>query len=379
MHDTQLFVIGDSQTNFWNGTGHQDGHDEIPGIRSHSIAGALAYSLVKDTSITDARLLAMASVCTAASEDFRGWIMFNFGANDCNGWIWRHVPRLGIEEAVRVVVDRYISFIYEMREIYPKIAIFGPPASTKSPYFLGDVGTEPERNLLILLFTSMLKARLAADNIPVISIARTMIAPDGTSREDLYWDSNHASQAMMPYALQLVNQALGLQLTLPNIVPINEYRIRNFEAVEIHEAFDKTWLRFVIPQGSQYISEIGLYADTFAELEQVEIATSLDRRTYIASSYNFSDHQATARQRIYLPIGRYARNVLVHSPVRPIEANDVELFKYGSPISEFPNYCRESLFALHDQILQRSNLPVIAEEFCATPAAPRASLYERRV
>ena len=363
MRDTQLLVIGDSHTNFWNGTGNPEGYDTLPGIRSHTIHGALAYSLLKENSLTNARNLTLGSVYAAVAEGFSGWILLNFGANDCNGWIWRQVPRLRLETAIRGVVERYAAFIAEVREIYPKVAIFGPPACTKSPLFLGDVGTEPERNLAILVYTSMLKERLEPLGIPVMSMARAMMSPDGRARGELFWDCNHASQAMMPYALKLVNDTLGLNLVLhDDLLRMQEYRVRTFEGIDYCEQFDRRWLRFVIPEGAQYISDIAIWPKTFAELACVDIVTSLDRRSYELTSFNFVDGFEAPTQLRYLPVNRHARNILVASPIRDILEEELEVYKVGSHISQLAAYSSESLFALHDRIMQQTLVSVIAEE-----------------
>lgn len=363
MRDTELLVIGDSHTNFWNGTGHPDGDDSIQGVRSQTIPGALAYSLIKEHSQTDARALTLGTVYAAVAEGFQGWIMLNFGANDCNGWIWRQLPRISFEESVRAVVERYVQFINEVRAIYPKIAVFAPPATTKSPLFLGDVGTEPERNLAILVFTSMLEQRVGPLRIPVISMARAMLTPAGKSRGDLFWDCNHSSQAMMPYALKLVNETLGLNLRRhDDPVRPQEYRVRTFASVDTCDLFEKNWLRFVLPEGAQYISDIAVWPDTFAELGQIEVVTSLDRHTYKIQSYDFHDDANTCRLPRYLPVGQHARNILLSSPVRAIDQTDVEIYKYASPISELLNYSSDALFALHDRVMQQTPIPVISGE-----------------
>ncbi len=361
MQGIELFVVGDSHTNFWNGSGNQGASDCIPGVRSLTIPGATAYSLLSETSVTQARIVALQAIRDAVAQGLRGWLMLSFGANDCNGWIWRQVPRLTLGDAISEVVDRYITFINEVREIYPKVAIFGPPATTDSPLHLANVGTEAERNAAVLIFTGMLIERLWPLAIPVVSMAEAMIGRDGHADTHLYCDDKwHPAQIMMPYALQLTNAALGLHLKIADDpLVMKESRIRNFSAVDPCEMFDMQWLRFMLPEGGQYIAEIGIWPDTFRSLQRIDIATSLDM-TYEMRSWHFSEDGSPATQKRYFRLDLYARHLLFASPARLITEHDIEIYKCGSQISNYIPYFRESLFAIRDSVLQQSRyIPTI--------------------
>ena len=370
MRGVKLFVIGDSHTNFWNGTGDHETPDQIPGIRTLTIPGATAYSLLSETSFSQARTITLSAVKQAVAHEFDGWLMLNFGANDCNAWIWRQVPRVTLQESVSLVVDRYIRFIHEIRAIYPKVAVFAPPATTKTR----DVGTEAERNLAILLFTSMAKTRLSAFDVPVMSMARAMIAPDGSSLPHLYRDDKlHALQMLLPYALHLVNTALGLKLSMmDDPLCMKESRIHDFADVDHCDIFDRHWIRYTLREGAQYISEIAAWPQTFQELGGIDVAITLDSANYKLFPIACPANDAPPAQKCYMPIGHHAREVLFSSHVRKIEDGEIEIYQYGSQISQFYPYSREVLFALHDHIMQAEPVRSICEE--VIPQAARVEM-----
>ena len=350
MRDFDLYVIGDSHTNFWNGSGDQDLPDTLPGVRSQAIPGATAYSLLSETSKTQGRNITLHAVRQAIDQGFTGWVMLNFGANDCNAWIWRQVPRLSLKDSIRVVVERYACFIREVRALYPKVAVFGPPAATKND----DTGTEVERNLAVIVFTAMLKERLLPEEIPVISMAEAMIAPDGTSVAHLYRDDKlHATQLLMPYALQLVNDALGIRVGIADDpLRMTNSRIRHFAAVEHCELMGRKWLRFSLRGGTQYIEEIGLWQQTFEQLGPIEFSLSPDRTNYTYYTLSDPSPSEAATKKRYIKVAQHASELLFSSPVRDLSAREIEIYAHSSQIAKFSRYSRDALFAIRDQILQ---------------------------
>lgn len=361
MRGVELFVIGDSCTRFWNGSGNDGVPDSVPGVRTLCIPGATAYSLLSETSRTQARTLVLSGVRQAIIEEFSGWLMLYFGSNDCNAWIWRQVPRITLAEAVRDVVDRYVRFLHEVREIYPTIAVFAPPAATK----IRNIGTEVERNLAVLLFESMLHDRLDPHGIPVISMARAMIAPDGATISSFYCeDLLHPRQSLFPYAAQLVNAALGLKITvLDNPLNMREMRIERFCAITPSEGAHRPGLHWHIADGVKYVTELGIWPQTFRALGPLEIVFRLaggdERYVHLSPP----DDTWPLAKKYYVPLGYHAREIIIRPERRLITPNDVAFYAYSSQMSAYQEYSVASLFALHDQLLAKATRrPTLWEE-----------------
>jgi hypothetical protein len=359
MRDIDLFVIGDSHASFWNGTGDEGMPDSIPGIRTLGIGGATAYSLVKETSRSQARPKAFAGIREALAAGFSGWILLYFGANDCNAWTWRQVPRLSLQQSVCETVDRYTAFIQEVRALHPKVAVFGPPAAT----LISDMGSQAERNLAVLLFTSMLEGRLKPSGVPVLSMARIMIDFDGNSMATMYRkDAMHVMQVLLPYALQIVNSRLGLRVGGKDPLFMQESRIEHFQSIDYCDMFDRTWLRYTLPGGSHYLKSVAIWPDTFAELGKLDFGFTINSLEYQGCGATFDPSRAPTEKQ-FIPLGYHAREVLIASSERKSEPGDVEFYQYGSHIARHRSYFRDVLFALHDRIMADERLvsPLIPE------------------
>jgi hypothetical protein len=360
MRDVKLFVIGDSHADFWKGSDQQNVYDRIPGIRTLRIHAATAYALLNDQSRSQARTIALNGAREAARDGFQGWIMLNFGANDCGTWIWRHVPRLTLLESVGIVVERYIQFIHEMRTIYPKIAVFAPHAAAKNP----DMGTETERNLAVLLFGSLTKERLRAYNIPVISITRAMIDSDGRSIPHLFQaDRIHQTQALMPLALHRVNQVLGLHLGSDDPLFMEGSCIEEFLSIDYCELFDRHWIRYRLMHGSEYIKELLITSEILAELGALDITVSTDSLHFTGLPTGVPNPSLAHLGRQSIPIDCHAREILISSQARAIKAHEIVMYRYSSHPSRHIPYSREVLFALHDDLMQSERRRIACETF----------------
>jgi hypothetical protein len=364
--DTQLFVIGDSHANFWNGSGNWQGEDSIPGVRTHPVPAALAYNLVEEVSTTDSRRTVLEALFGVVEKGFHGWVMLGFGSVDCQLFVWQHAPTLGFEESVRRVVKRYAAFLRELRLVHEKIAVWGPFAAHESAETDTAVGTQIERNLALLLFTGMLKRELASSRIPVLSMLEEMIDAEGRTRRELYQpDLTHFTQALMPRALSLVNSALGTSLDPgQRALSICEQRITAFERVEILERFDQSWLSFLLPEGAQLLTHIALWQSVFAVVRTISIATSVDGKTYDFFDVTVCTEGAAARDQEYIPINRHARHILIRGHRAALAHSDVACYIQASRLSTISHYHRGSLLAMRDALLgpYSSVMPSVKEE-----------------
>ena len=351
--ETQLLVIGDSHANFWNGTGDWHGDNTITGIVATAIPGALAYNLVAQASTTNSRQKVFQTLHAAHENGFRGWLMLGFGTVDCETFIWQHANSLGFEGAVAVVIERYVSFILEVRQLHPQIVIWGPIASKKATVHDIVVGNQVERNLAILVFTAMLKVRLAGHGIQVLSMAEEMLERNGHTREDVFLhDMSHASQILMPYALQIVNHALSLNLRKRELpVTFTEQKLTAFEDTSYIHKFECMWLQVVLTEGAQMVTEVCLPRTIFSQVMRVRIATSIDNKTFEFNEATCSGKVNGPKEMHSIPVGRHARKVLIYAEMRPLTSEEISIYVRASDMHSAPEYNYKSLLSLRDQIV----------------------------
>ncbi|MEO5353509.1 MAG: hypothetical protein H7835_09915 [Magnetococcus sp. XQGC-1] len=171
----------------------------------------MAWSLIKEETLTRAREKTLSITQTALSNGFRGWILLSYGEIDLRCHIMKSAVKIGLTNAVSACVDRYIAFIHELKKLYEQVAIWGPAGSTSldSTTELPVVGTELERNYATILFTEMLRQR---SGVPVISVLYSTLLENGHTNTHLTGDKVHISHILMPYAIDLVYQQLGVRI-----------------------------------------------------------------------------------------------------------------------------------------------------------------------
>lgn len=339
--DTQLLVIGDSHATFWNGTGDSLATPVIPGIRSVTIPGALAWDLLDETSSSNARRFALGAVATAMREGFDGHIMLSFGSGDCDTSIWREVHQFGLQEAVKRCVDRYVAFILTVRSLHNKVAIWGPIAAVKADVDDGVVGSEAERNLAILVFTAMLEERLTEHEVPVVSMAEKLL------------DAPMSPQKMMSYALRVVNTALRLQLGERTGSPLklDEHLVREFADARYIELFDKTWLQLVVPEGAQFFTDLSISREVFSAVGNVGVATTWDGKNFEYEEITQQNSVPGADGRHIVHIQRHARKLFIYGQMRTLAASEINLYIRGTQLQQSESFDRATLLALRDRIV----------------------------
>lgn len=350
--DTQLLVIGDSHAHFWNGTGDRYGIDRIPGIRSVGIPGALAYNLVEETSTTQSRQLATHVLYSNINEGFTGWVMLSFGTVDCETFVWRNAQVLGLKEAIRLIIERYVKFILQVKALYPKVVVWGPVTTRKSLAHDSAVGTEVERNLAILVFTEMLRDHLIPHGIPVLTMAEDLLDVDGRTRTDLFLsDNSHISQKMMPQALRLVNTALGTNLYQGETpVAYSEQIVTKFESVGYVVECERDCLQFVLSEGAQFVTDVGILPAAFSEIHKICITTTSDRG-FEFEEIGCDGSRYGAKERYYLPVHRIARKILIWGEMRRLVESEIEIYVRATQIHRSAGIDRRALLALRDEVI----------------------------
>jgi hypothetical protein len=375
--DTQLYVIGDSHANCWNGTDTWLGEDSISGVRTKVVTGALAYNLIEEVSTTNSRHAVLETVFAALEGGFDGWFMLGFGAVDCQLWIWQYASSFGFEESVRRVVERYVAFLLELRQVHSKIAVWAPVAAHISTVEDTAVGTQVERNLALLVFTDQLRRALAAHHIPVISILDEMIGADGRTRADLYSaDLTHFTQSIMPSALTRVNSTLGTTLqSATAAVTMSERRVTVFEKKSTIHKFDAEWLYCVLSEGAQLLSQISVWQGAFARAHRLSIATSVDAKTFDFFEVALPPNGKGPCDQQFIPIGRHARHILVRGHMEALKHEDLAYFVQTSQLSMHSSYHFPSLLAIRDalhapdpKIIQSVTEDIAPVQFSAPPS-----------
>ncbi|MEO5339924.1 MAG: SGNH/GDSL hydrolase family protein [Magnetococcus sp. MYC-9] len=212
---TSLLVIGDSHSLFWAGR-DMDGLSLIPGILAEYVGPSYAWSLRNEGDAGRER--SFDCVRHALSHGFDGWIMLSFGACDIAWHILKKstARKSGLLGTVTESVNGYISFIRELKQVYDKIAVWGPPIGSCAG---GQTGLE--KNYAAVMFTEMLRK---LSGVPVLSVLSATMLDDGLANKSLFYDRMHLSKEFLPYSIDVVNYKLGINISVSNADSRRAYR-----------------------------------------------------------------------------------------------------------------------------------------------------------
>ena len=332
----RLFVVGDRHAMFWQGA-------TVP------IAGIETYQVSETYELQD--------IVSAIPPGYAGWLLLSFSLADYAEEILRDAHESTIEAGVALAVERYADFVLHVKSRHPKLAVWGPLAAQKQTENLAGVGNVLERNLVILLFTSMLRTCLAAYAIPVLSIAEEMIAPDGSSLHEYLEDDGFLSQAALPSALRIVGSDLGLHFsTGTQSFSLRERRVDVFEHVGYTTKNNWQWLQMTLPGAACFITKVFITQSALSKLHTVTIGTSVDKEKFIYTSRTLANAERTDKYACTLPVEAYAKTVIFSAVAGSVNKKDLDVFAKMSPLSSVKSYSKVSLFSLRDDLLQRCEI-----------------------
>jgi hypothetical protein len=135
-----------------------------------------------------------------SSNDF---IFLCFGEIDIRHHIGFQAEKQNIDiiKSIELCVNSYFKTIIYLRNKYPNIGVYAPPASSVGWDNSGykDV---TYRNFLTLEFNKYLKFKCDENRIPFKDISKIMILPDGSTDQKFIMDDIHLSQNIMPFLIQ---------------------------------------------------------------------------------------------------------------------------------------------------------------------------------
>jgi len=215
--DTRLVAIGDSHCKFWSGHDSVWERDRIPGLVTRHVGPALAWNLIERRAQTRAGPSVRRILHDLRAQHYRDWVLLCFGEIDLRAHVLKHAAHGELRAGVARLVDRYVAFVAEMRRIHPRLALWGPGASQPAGA-LGNadfpaVGSETQRNEATVLFTRLLDERAHQIGVPLLTLLPLLLDKEGQTRRELLYDGCHIAQALMPQALRLLTDGLGLRLT----------------------------------------------------------------------------------------------------------------------------------------------------------------------
>lgn len=325
---TRLLVVGDSHARFWRGNdGVREMPDSIPGVLTCETPGAIAFNLLNDNSTMLGRQKALAILDFAQERGFDGWLMLSFGEIDLRVHVFKHAPRIGLIKALQDIVHPYVGFIEEIQNRFKKVAVWAPIASQSEDTIYMQaaptVGSEVERNFATMVFTKILECRLAAKEVPVLSLLPLMIGDDGRTLHNLLHDDVHASQVLMPSALDLVRRKLGLQLRLPaSPLEFSSYVADDFTYRGEAEINGKIWLMHEL-RNAFHFKEIRFPVDETIELGNVDVMTSIDGEN--CTSYCLPVARLPDGRVRSITLDQISRFLYIRSDVHRFAPVDVEL------------------------------------------------------
>ncbi len=346
MNAIQLLVMGDSHVTFWTGSQRGLGRQALPGVATIQIPEPFDIP----------------AISAAVPSEYHGWLLLHFGAINYANEIWQRAQTMSLSEAVHGVVERTVESLRSIQARHPQVAVWAPPASNPAKSSDIVIGTPIERNLAIVTFISMLRNALTELGIPLLSLTETMIAPDGTTLADSFEDGVHLSQALLPQALQLIKNSLGLSLSLEPSLALSEQRLSNFETVERVAKFGLEWTQIVLPGPAVYVSEALILNDVFATLKRITFASTMDDDNYPSCTLEFRGPVGGPKNVTALPIHNHAKKLLFWAEGGWVNAEDLSIYIKVSPLHGNSGYNRDSIFALRDLLAPPTQIPVLSGE-----------------
>lgn len=311
---SQLLVIGDSHSRFWGGGDtrvEERGANHLPGIVAEIAGPGLAWNLVKEESTARGREKTLACIHSALSCGFRGWVMLSFGEIDIRCHILKSAAEIGMTNAVAACVNRYIAFTRELQQIHNKVAIWGPVASTNGEIYnpeLPFIGTELERNYATVMFTEMLQQW---SDVPVLSPLYPTLLNNGRTNTALLYDGTHLSQKVLPYALDLAHQKLGLDLSeFTNIFGSTRQNISRRVIFQRQTYHNQPWMMCNM-QSIAHVHSIGIIGPAnYDAANPFSIMLTDDNRKIFTIKHDQPLHINTGHTE-YIPIDRSTRFLYV--------------------------------------------------------------------
>jgi hypothetical protein len=316
--DAQLIVVGDSHSHLFSGYDfNPNGMRFAPHIRTQPVGPALAWTLMSENSTVDGRNKTLATFRGARDFGYTGWLMLSFGAIDLNCHIMERAVKSAMIVAVRDLVTRYVTFIDEVRKIYPKVAVWGPPPALSEgamelyENYYGQntvLGSEIDRNYAILLFNNFLNQALTPRGVPFLSVAETFMHENGRTNHAFFIDNNHFNVRTMPFILDLVEERLSLSFERPaeykNLAPVELARITHL----FHTApLQSDYIRFTFPS-HRFVTDIAFEAPRACHLDVLEVSTAREHSPGSAS-LTFSNVKIPAGAQVILNFNQWARRL----------------------------------------------------------------------
>lgn len=140
------------------------------------------------------------------------FVVLCFGEIDIRNHIGFQAEKQNItlNEAIEKCVDRYLETIVYLKNKNLNLYIYGPPASSVgwAHNLKVDYGNVVLRNQMTLYFTEYLEKKCSELGIQVVSIAKEMMLPDGTTNQIYIMDDIHLSQETMPIIKEKFNNII---------------------------------------------------------------------------------------------------------------------------------------------------------------------------
>jgi len=167
------------------------------------VGSALAYNLCKKNTSTKAREKIFDIIKKRVPVKNR--VMFVFGEIDCRVHLAKRiiVKKENMKSVVLECVDRYFSFIREVKNLNYEILVFGAVATTihEDTYF-PKYGTCRERNKITKLFNQYLEDSCKKEDMIFVSIFDKLINKNNITKWKFYCDNAHIGPKAFPLIIK---------------------------------------------------------------------------------------------------------------------------------------------------------------------------------
>jgi hypothetical protein len=230
----------------------------------------------------------------------------------CDAWFGNSIE-LDLMALLQTEAERYAALASVIHERHARLAVWGaiPPCSTKP-------GHEQERGVALLIFMKLL-----AENLFLLKIPFRSLEGDGT----------RLTAAMRLHALRLLAQALRDEHAVQETF---ERLVASYESSEYITEGGWPRLHLTFSGEEKFITHLFVRKAALLRIGYMSVdcvVPSADRKKF---GWHFSDAQDHDHHLYRLPVGAYAKTLIVNAALGVVELDEITVFARMENIGKVP-------------------------------------------